>query len=479
MTEGSESVHVGPPRLASASTAGRAVLVAAVLGTALAYMSDDMLNLATPSVARDLRATMTDVQWILNSYYVTLVSFVLIAGSIGDIVGHRRVFTAGLVLFSFGALVCALAPTVPLLVVGRGAQGIGAAMLLTAGLALVTRLTAPAHRSRAIGQFLGLVAAVPALGPFLSGVLVDLLSWRWLFVVPLVLPLTALVVTRLYVPETPRAARRRPDVRGAAAAFVALCGLSVALIVGPTDPIALVPLLAIVAAAVAAAVFVLVEQRAADPMLPLRLFRRRGFLGGNLVWLLGSMTSWGAVFFLAVNLQTTLGLRPLVAGLVLVPIYLVMMAGSPLAGRLAEHVGPRRPILAGLALYSLGLWMLSWIGPASAVVPDVLMAVGVFAIGMATFTAPLAAITMSSLDDADQGVASGVNNAMGQLAGLLAVAILPALAGLGGVDFGSPEFAAGYSSALRATAVIAGIGMVAAAMTLGRHRPAVGDVSTG
>jgi MFS family permease len=129
------------------------VLVAAVLGTALAYMSDDMLNLAIPSVARDLGATMTDVQWIVNSYYVTLVSFVLVAGSIGDIAGHRRVFTAGLVVFSLGALGCAMAPTVPPLVVGRAVQGIGAAMLLTAGLALVTRLTPSEDRSRAIGQF--------------------------------------------------------------------------------------------------------------------------------------------------------------------------------------------------------------------------------------------------------------------------------------------------------------------------------------
>jgi EmrB/QacA subfamily drug resistance transporter len=460
--DGGGSVRASAP-------AGRAVLAAAVLGTALAYMSDDMLNLAVPSVARDLGATMTDVQWIVNSYYVTLVSFVLIAGSVGDIVGHRKVFTAGLVLFSLGALACAAAPAVVVLVAGRATQGIGAAMLLTAGLALVTRLTPPAARARAIGLFLGLVAAVPALGPFLSGALVDLLSWRWLFVVPLVLPAAALVVSRLLVPETPRAAARRPDLPGAGAALVALSALSVALIVGPADPTAVVPIVATATAVVAAAGFVLVERRAADPMLPLRIFGRRRFLGGNLVWLLGSMTSWGAVFFLAVTLQTTLGLRPLAAGLTLVPIYLVMMVGAPLAGRLAERVGPRLPILAGLGVYTAGLWLLSWIGPGSAVVPDVLLAVAVLAAGMATFTAPLAAVTLGSLDDADQGVASGVNNAMGQLAGLLAVVILPALAGLGGVGFGDPAFAAGYATVLRATAAIAAVGLAVAAVTVAPH----------
>jgi EmrB/QacA subfamily drug resistance transporter len=464
----------GRPLSASAAGSSRAVLLAAVLGTALAYMSDDMLNLAVPSVAHDLDATMTDVQWILNSYYVTLVSFVLIAGSIGDIVGHRRVFTAGLAAFSLGALVCATAPATAVLVVGRGVQGIGAAMLLASGLALVTRLTIPERRNRAIGQFLGLVAAIPALGPFLSGAMVDLLSWRWLFVVPLVLPLVALLITDLFVPETPRATGRRPDLFGAAAAFMTLSSLSVALIIGPADPLAPLALLALAVAAVAGAAFLLIEPAATNPMIPLRFFRRRAFVGGNLVWLLGSMTSWGAVFLLAVSLQTTLGLRPLVAGLVLVPIYLVMMAGSPLAGRLAERVGPHRPILVGLGVYTAGLWLLSTIGSTSAIVPDVLIAVGVMAIGMATFTAPLAAATMGSLEDADQGVASGVNNAMGQLAGLLAVVVLPAVAGLAGVSFSDPAFAAGYAAALRAAAGIAATAIVVAAVTLGGKRTAAG-----
>jgi MFS family permease len=204
----------------------RAVIVAAVL----AYMSDDMLNLAIPSVARDLGATMTDVQWILNAYYVPLVSFVLVAGSIGDIVGHRRVFSAGLVLFSLGALVCSISSTVLALVAGRGLQGFGAAMLLTAGLALVICLSPAETRGRAVGLFFGLVAAVPAIGPFLSGALVDMLSWRWLFVAPLVLPLTALVITKALVPETPVHAGRRPDMPGAMAALVTLSAVSIALI---------------------------------------------------------------------------------------------------------------------------------------------------------------------------------------------------------------------------------------------------------
>jgi predicted MFS family arabinose efflux permease len=288
--------------------------------------------------------------------------------------------------------------------------------------------------------------------------------------VPLVLPLGALVISRTLVPETPRAGGRRPDVAGAAVLFVTLAALSAGLILGPVPGAAPMPLFAFATAAIAGAAFLVIERRVADPMLPLSFFKRRTFLGGNVVWMLGALTSWGMVFFLAITLQATLGLRPFAAGLVLAPIYLVMMAGSPLAGRVAERIGPRPPILVGLGLYAGGLWLLSWIGPSSTVIPDVLVGVGVTAVGMATFSAPLAAVTLGSLDDADQGLASGVNNAMGQFGGLLAIDVLPAMAGLAGVNFGDPAFAAGYASALRAAAGLAGIGIVVTVLTLGETR---------
>ena len=438
----------------SPSTA-RAVLLAVVLGTALAYMSDDMLNLAIPSVAHDLRATVTDAQWILNAYYVALVSCVLVAGAIGDIVGQRRVFIGGILTFGSGAILCASATGVVLLVAGRFVQGLGAAMLLAAGLALVTSLSPPEGRSSAVGRFLGLVAAVPAIGPLASSALVELLSWRWLFVVPLALPVAALALTWLRVPETPRAKDRRPDLWGAALTFATLGAFSIALIEGAVEPTAPLPLVAFAAALIGGILFVLIERRVAAPMLPLRFFRRRRFLGGNLVWLLGSMTCSGAVFFVAVMLQATLRQPPLIAGLVLTPIYLVMMVGSPLAGRVADRIGPRWPIFLGLSVYAAGLLLLSRIGPTSSGIPDVVAGILVFAAGMALFTAPLATVTLSALDEGEQGVASGMNNTMGQLAGLLAVVILPAIAGLAGVGFGDPAFAVGYGRALGAAALIA------------------------
>jgi EmrB/QacA subfamily drug resistance transporter len=472
-------VRLHPRSAEPAVTAARApaqrrllVLFAAVLGTALAYMSDDMLNLAVPSLARDLEVSAAGIQWILNAYYIPLVAFVLVAGSVGDIIGHRRVFTTGLMLFCAGALLCATAIDVGLLIVGRALQGVAAAMLLAAGLALVTCANPGERRDRALGQFLGLVAAVPALGPFLSGVLVDWLSWRWLFVVPLILPLAAAALTRGFN-ETPRAAGRQPDLWGSLAALLGLSALSVALILGPAQGARILVAVAVAVAVAAGTWFVGIERRSTDPLLPLAFFRRRQFVGANLVWLLGCMTSWGAVFFLAVTLQTTLGLRPITAGLLLTPIYLVMMVGSPLAGAAAGRLGRRRVVVAGLATYTAGLWLLSTIDTSSAVPWGVLGPLAVFAVGMATFTAPLASATMSALDDEDQGVASGVNNAMGQLAGLLAIIVLPAVAGLAGASsFAGPAFSEAYPRALQAAAAIAAIAIPVTLLTLSRHSTA-------
>lgn len=276
--------------------------------------------------------------------------------------------------------------------------------------------------------------------------------------------------------ETPLAAGRRPDVLGGLAAFVALCGISVALILGPAQASTILVAAAAVVGVAAAAWFIRVERRAFDPLLPLAFFRRRQFVGANIIWLLACMTSWGAVFFLAVTLQTTLGLRPVTAGLLLTPIYLVMMVGSPLSGAVAARLGGRRVIVAGLAVYTAGLWLLSGVSATSTVPRDVLVPLGVFAVGMAIFTAPLAAATMSALDDEDQGIASGVNNAMGQLAGLLAIIVLPALAGLAGASsLDAAVLAEAYPQGLRAAAAIAVAGIPVALLTLSRRtdlRPA-------
>ena len=382
-------------------------------------------------------------------------------------------------LFTAGALACALAPSVWLLIAGRGVQGVGAAMTLAAGLALVSELIHPVERGRAIGVFMGLVAALPALGPVLSGALVDLLSWRAIFLAPLVFPACAILLTSAQIPETPRASGRRPDLPGAVVALVALAALTIALIEGPGGWGRVLPLTATVVAVVAAGLFVVVEQRVKEPILPLRLLRRRVFVGGNLVTLLSYMVSSGTFFFVAISLQTTLGLRPLVAGLALLPLYLVMTFGSPLSGKLADRIGPKIPILAGLGVYTVGVWMLSGIGPGSTLLSAVLPGLIVVACGTALFGPPLTTATLGALDDADQGVASGANNAVGQLAGLLAIAVLPAAAGLSNAPVGGAAFAAGHTQALRIAAGIAAAAPVLAAATFRRGRPTTADRPAG
>jgi MFS family permease len=297
------------------SPTGRAVVAAAVLGSVLAYMSDDMLNVAIPAVAADLGGTVSSIQWVVNTYYVTLVALVLVAGAIGDLVGHRRIFLTGMGLFALGALGCAAAPSLWLLIMGRGVQGAGAAMTLAAGLALVSELIRPEERGRAIGLYMGVVAALPALGPVLSGALVDLASWRAIFLVPLLFPALAFLLTRARIPETPRVIGRHPDLAGAAALLVALAALTIALIEGPGGWGRVLPLVAALVAILVGGLFVAVEGWAKQPMLPLRLLQRGMFVAGNLMYLLACLTSSGAFFFVAVSLQTSLGYRPLVAGL--------------------------------------------------------------------------------------------------------------------------------------------------------------------
>ena len=256
-------------------------------------------------------------------------------------------------------------------------------------------------------------------------------------------------------------------MRGSAAALLALSGLSVVLILGPARAAPELVAVAAVVGVAAGSWFIRVEHHTPDPLLPLGLLRRRPFVGANVIWLLGAMTCWGAVFFLAVHLQVTLELRPVTAGMLLTPIYVVMMAGSPAAAAAAGRFGRRRVVVAGLAVYAGGLWLLSTVDAAATVPWGVLAPLAVFAVGMATFTAPLAAAAMSSLDDEDQGIASGVNNAMGQLAGLLAIIVLPALAGLAGTSrFAGPAFIAAYPRALQAAAVLATLAIPVALLTL-------------
>jgi EmrB/QacA subfamily drug resistance transporter len=448
------------------SRAGRGIIAAGVLGSALAYMSDDMLNVAIPTMSNDLAVGVTEMQFVVNGYFVTMLALMLTAGSIGDIRGHRRTFLEGLVVFCVGAVICAFAPTVALLVAGRAIQGVGAAFLLASGLALVNGSFADDERGRAVGLYMGLTAVSTAAGPVLGGLLVDVLSWRAIFLAPLVFPLAAAIVTYLRVPETPADAERRPDAKGAALAFLTIAAFSFALIRGPADWFGGPVVAAIVIAMVGAVLFLRTQRRAEDPMLALDLFRSRTFSGGNAVTLISYLVSAGVFFFVVVHLQSTLGYQPAAAGAALMPLYIIMLIGSPLAGRIADRVGPRIPMVAGLGIIAVGVWWISTIGVGSRYLSGVLPALGVFSIGLALMGAPVTIAVLGSVGDQDQGVASGINNTVGQLAGLLMIAVLPAAAGLAGTGFDDPTFADGFERAMHICAGLAVAAAVIAATTI-------------
>ncbi len=447
------------------SPAGRAVIAAAVFGSALAYMSDDMLNVALPTLTDDFDVGVTGAQWVVNGYFVTMLSLILTAGLIGDIRGHRRTFLEGLGVFTVGAVVCASAPMILMLVVGRAIQGVGAALVLASGLALVHASFGEDERSRAIGLYMGLTAVSTAVGPMLGGLLVDTVSWRAIFIVPLVFPVLAAVVTIAGVSEAPTNADRSPDTTGAGLALVTIAAFSVALIGGPNDWLRPEVLAAIGVALVGAVSFIAVQRRTDEPMLPLGLFDDPTFVGGNVVTLVSFMASAGAFFFVVVHLQGTLGFEAAEAGAALVPLYVIMLVGSPLSGHLADKIGAGVPVV-GLLVFAAGAWWLSTLASGSGYVTEILPGLVVLAVGLAALGAPLTAAALGVAGDDEQGIASGVNNTVGQLGGLLMIAVLPAAAGLSGVSFEGPAFAEGYETAMRICALLALASAVVAAITI-------------
>jgi EmrB/QacA subfamily drug resistance transporter len=406
------------------------------------------------------------MQFVVNGYFVTMLSLMLLAGSVGDIRGHRRMFLSGLGVFSAGALACSAAPAVPVLIAGRALQGVGAALLLASGLALVNGSFPENERGRAVGLYMGITAISTAVGPLLGGLLVDALSWRAIFLAPLVFPVAAAIVTVLAVPETALQPSRTSDAAGAALAFVTISSFSFALIRGPSGWTDATVLTAIAIAVVGGFWFLRVQRSSLDPMLPLRLFRNRTFTGGNVVTLISFLVSAGVFFFLVVHLQSTLHFRPAAAGAALMPLYVIMLVGSPLAGRMADAIGFRIPVVAGLGILAVGTWWLGGIGLGDEYLMEILPPMVTFSVGLAMVGAPLTTATLGAIGSHDQGVASGVNNTVGQLAGLLMIAVLPVAAGLSGTDFSDPTFAAGFRTAMSICSALALIAGVIAAITI-------------
>ncbi|HJZ76876.1 MAG TPA: MFS transporter [Vicinamibacterales bacterium] len=448
-----DAVVWGTPR-------ARWVLLATVLGSGIAFLDATVVNVALPTIGRALDASVAGLQWIVNGYTLTLASLILIGGSLGDRFGRRRVFLIGIVWFAAASLLCGLAPTTGVLVAARALQGIGGALLTPGSLAIIQASFAPGDRARAVGAWSGLSGVAAAIGPFVGGWLVGAGSWRLIFLINVPLAIAAVAVALRHVPETsdPNSVRGI-DAGGAALTVVGLAAVSWALIEAGERGLNAATLVAGVVGLAALAGFAAVERRGRHPMLPLEIWRSRQFTAANLVTFVvyGSL---GLTFFLLIlNLQQVLGYSPLQAGLATLPITALMLALSARAGLLAERVGPRLPMTLGPLGLAVGLVLLSLVQQRSTYLGAVLPGLIVFGLGLTLTVAPLTATVLAAADARYAGIASGVNNAVSRGAGLLAIAVIPGLAGLTGNAYLDPSaFASGFRTAMLISAALSAVG---------------------
>ena len=454
---------------------GRWVLLAAVLGSGIALLDATVVNIALPTLGRELDADLADLQWTVNAYVLSLAALILLGGSLGDRFGRRRVFVIGTVWFGVASLLCGLAPDVEALIAARALQGVGAALLTPGSLSLLQASFVPGDRARAVGAWSGLGGIAAAVGPFVGGLLVEV-SWRLVFLINLPLCVVVVVVALRHVPESADPdASPRVDVAGAVLGALGLAGVTYAL-VAAGERGASTGVLASGLAGVAGLIgFGLVERRSAHPMLPLGIFASRQFSAANAVTFAVYAALGGVFFLLVVHLQVVAGYSPLAAGTSLLPVTVLMLVLSARAGALAARTGPRLPMTVGPLLCAAGVLLMRRIDTGADYVVDVLPGVVVFGLGLSATVAPLTVTVLAAASERHAGLASGVNNAVARTAGLLAVAVLPLAAGLGGTD-DPVGFGRGFDRALLLSAGLLVVGAAVSAVAIsdaGVRRPPV------
>jgi EmrB/QacA subfamily drug resistance transporter len=401
-------------------------LLACILGSAVVFLDGTLVNVALPAIRAELHGGLVVQEWVVDAYLLTLGSLILVGGSLGDVLGRRRVFAAGVSGFGVASLLCGLAPDGGLLIAARALQGIAGALLVPSTLALIMDTFSEHERAAAIGSWTGWTGIATVLGPLVGGTLVQVASWRWIFFVNLPLVAATLWLVE-HAPRGGRAPGARVDWTGGALCALGLAGPIFALIEQPrygwSDPLVWVPL---VAGCALLAAFLAWERRARTPMLPFALFRVRNFSAGNLATLSFYAGLGATTFFLVVFLQQVAGYSPVDAGLSLMPASVVMFLTAKRFGALADRHGPRFFMGVGPLIAGGGLLLLLRVGSHAGYLSDVFPAMMLFAIGLAMTVAPLTAAVLASVEAGHSGVASGVNNAIARIASLIAVAAVGA-----------------------------------------------------
>jgi EmrB/QacA subfamily drug resistance transporter len=408
----------------------RGALVSAILGSAVVAVDATVVNVALPTIANELGGGLAGQQWVANAYLLTLSSLILVSGSLADLYGERRVFTLGVAGFGAASLLCALAPSVELLIAARALQGVSGALLTPASLAIIVAVFPESERGAAIGSWTAWGGIGYLAGPLIGGQLVDSAGWRWVFALNVPLVLITLVLARRYVPAGRDLGERPPrlDTIGALLCAVGLAGISFGLIEQPvlgwSDPLVTGPL---VAGVLLFAAFVVFERHAAAPMLPLDLFGRRNFTVANIQ----TFAMYGGMavqaFFLTLFLQQVAGFSALEAGSAgLVPT-IVMFLLSRRFGALADRYGPRWFMTLGPLLVATGFFALLRLDATTSYFGDLVPALLLYSLGLAVTVSPLTATVLADADEHDAGIASAVNNAVARTSGLLATAAVGAV----------------------------------------------------
>jgi EmrB/QacA subfamily drug resistance transporter len=463
------------------SAAGRWVVAGSVLGSGAVFLESSVVNVALPAIARDFHVGVVGLQWVINGYLLTLSALMLLGGALGDRFGRPRVFSIGCAAFALASVGCALAPGLVALVGLRVVQGAAGALLVPNSLAMLDAAFEGEERGAAIGQWAAWSAVSTAAGPFAGGWLVDALSWRWVFsaVVLFALVAAAIVMTHMAVGKVSdtggkSASSHSIDYLGAALGTLALAGIVGALMAGPTlDFDDWRVLAAGIGGLVCMSAFLFVERHVSQPILPLSIFRSQQFSGVNATTFLvyGALSS--LFFLLMPQLQGNLHYSAMRAGAALTPANVIMLVLSPIAGRASARVGPRILMTVGALIAAGGMLLFARVQPGASYVSTTLPATVVFGIGLAILVAPLTSAVLSAVKESDTGIASGINNAVARLAGLIATAAIPLAAGIGGsTKLEGAAYADGFTRAMLISAGLCAAGAVVSFATVRSEKEA-------